>query len=280
MYPIILPYLDCPDLTRAAAQDALLQSLPLPPTLLLIDNGSVQEASRALRGEIVQSPSSRVLSWRHQPPLLSLAATWNHALKFCWEAGADQALVINNDVRIAPWTYALLLEVQRNTGAHLVSAVSVTQPQYETYLELGLDAARLALGTLSESRKDGVRPEGYSYGGPDFSCFLMTREGHQKYQFDEEFIPAYHEDNDFHRRMTLNGEGDRIFGVNLPFWHVGSATLKENAYLQVSWAERFRQCQAYYREKWGGLPGEEQYLRPFNQEPLQLMYEGQGRGTR
>lgn len=284
MNPIVMPYLNAPAMTRLAVEDVLAQTVP-SPLLLLLDNGS-QPEGRALGDELMlaQAPSP-ILTWHHDPPLPALAAVWNRALQFCWDAGASHALVVNNDVRLAPWTYALLLEVLEKTGAWFVTAVGVQPEQYTRYLEGGYDLARQALGEVTESRKDGVRPEGYSYGGPDFSCYLITKECHRWFQFDEGFRPAYHEDNDMHRRIRLAGFGDRIFGVNIPFQHVGSGTLREDAKLRERWAPQFAQCQEYYRSKWGGLPGQETYHLPFDPQAPEVplhpsrfyLYTGQGK---
>lgn len=279
MNPIVMPYINGPEMTYHAAQDCLDQTLP--STLLLIDNGSALEGRETAERLRFKHPG-RVLTWHHDPPFPSLSAVWNRALRFCWEAGAEQALVVNNDVRLAPWTYELLLEVQRTTGAWFVTAVSVTEPQYQDYARMDIDHARLALGVPTESRKDGIKVEGYSYGGPDFSCYLITRECHRWFQFDEAFVPAYHEDNDYHRRLRIAGFDDRIFGVNLPFWHIGSGTLKTNPQIEATWGPRFARCQEYYVAKWGGLPGKETHLTPFNQDPAaefdpRIYSTGQGR---
>lgn len=286
MNPIVMPYLNAGALTRQAALDCLGQSLP-DLQLLLIDNGS-QEPDRYVADDLRQI-SPHVLGWHHDPPFPALAAVWNRALRFCWEAGAPHAFVVNNDVRLHPDTYAVLLESLQESGAWFVSAVSVTEAQFDPTIDL-----RAARGQASPSREDGVRPEGWHYGGPDFSCFVISRECHKWFQFDEGFIPAYHEDNDFHRRLKLAGFGEKIFGLNVPFLHYGSGTLKANPRMQESWPARFGKCQQYYIEKWGGLPGSETFQVPFNQgifgpgdhayqggvDPrLYSFYQGKGGGT-
>jgi GT2 family glycosyltransferase len=190
--------------------------------------------------------------------------------------------VVNNDVRLAPWTYELLEFVQRITQAWFVSGVSVQyQGQLDLYLEQGRAQAVGSLGVVTDARADGRTPEGFTKGGPDFSCFLITKECHRWFQFDEGFQPAYHEDNDYHRRLQLAGLGDRIFGVNLPFLHYGSATIKRSPEAQAAFAPKFAQCQQYYITKWGGLPGAETYTIPFGSRPgiteARALYLGQGR---
>lgn len=272
---ILMPFINCLEMTRAAIEDCLAQSLPVQ--ILLLDNGSQRE-TRELADTYARTHAN-VLVWHHDPQLPSLSAVWNRALRFVWEAGGEYAWVVNNDVRLHHKTYEVLLEVQKNSAAFFVTAVSVKEEQFDPTIDL-----HAGLGTVTESRKDGIRPEGYSYGGPDFSCYLITRECHRWFQFDEGFVPAYHEDNDFHRRLKLAGFGEKIFGVNVPFLHYGSGTLNGNEQLRAGWQPKFVQCQDYYRKKWGSLPGHEVYQTPFNMgteeglgADLRYLMTGQGK---
>lgn len=76
--------------------------------------------------------------------------------------------------------------------------------------------------------------------------------------FDENFYPAYFEDIDFGYRMLLS--------KSFPF---GWPNVWVNAVLTgVAQHIKFVDCSAapllvYYREKWGGNKGEEQFTRPF-----------------
>lgn len=244
---IIMPYLDCSQLTRAAIKDCLAQSLP--STLLLIDQGS-QEAGRALGIEYALKHPGRVWRWVHDPPLPSLSATWNRALTCAWDAGCDEALVVNNDVRVWEGTVAFLRSVQEANNALFVTATGVTAAQYTAYR---------AFPTLFP-----VTPA-YPLPGPDFSCFLITKECHVRYPFDEHYIPCYVEDLDYHRRLMLGGDGERIFGTGLPFLHVGSGTLsgmepekRARKEAQISQGSR-----AYHLVKWGGSANEECFTVPF-----------------
>lgn len=264
---IIMPYLDNPAWTRQALDDCLAQTLDTQ--ILLIDNGSQSEA-RALGDAYALTTNGRVLVWHHSPPFPALAAVWNRALRWAWESGAEEALVVNNDVRLAPWTYRLLSEVLRDTQAFMVTAVSVTEPQFNAYITGGEVVAEAALGQVTDARQDGTHT-GYPCGGPDFSCFLLTKEGHTRYPFDEGFVPAYCEDLDLHRRMMLGGDGHRIFGVNLPFLHYGSGTLKGVSNERREQLDRLitQGSRVHYQQKWGGPPNAETFLSPFGrQEPL------------
>lgn len=245
----IMPYLDAAALTRVAVQDVLAQGRDL--SLLLIDNGS-QEEGRELGIQLAIDHPGQILRWRHDPPLPSLSAVWNGALRFAWEAGFSEALVVNNDVEIWSETYAYLAAVREASDALFVSATGVTPEQYRTFLQAGAASP--------------ISAPPYPLPGPDFSCYLITRECHERYPFDEGYIPAYCEDLDYHRRLMLGGDGSRIFGTGLPFLHVGSGTLTSmDATARMKWERRISQgSRAHHLEKWGGPANEERYAVPFD----------------
>lgn len=258
---IVMPILAGRDVTLAAIADCLAQSVAV--RLLLINQG-VEDAFRAELEQIAEQ-DARVLLWSHVPPLLSLAATWNCALQAVWGAGAPHALVVNNDVRLHPQTVQTLCTVLVRTGALFVSAVGVTAEQFEA-AQGGDQGTVWEDVTTPVLNNVGIVPL-EQRGGPDFSCFLISRACHERFQFDENFVPAFCEDLDYHRRLMLAGEGQRIFSVNLPYLHYASATLKT---LPEQEAARVRQqietvSRAYYARKWGGPVNGETFVLPFRQ---------------
>lgn len=72
--------------------------------------------------------------------------------------------------------------------------------------------------------------------------------------FDENFWPAYHEDQDYHYRMKLAGIGRRNV-LRASAEHLGSQT--------IAAGYECRNNDEYYRRKWGGDPGQERFLEPF-----------------
>ena len=251
---IIMPIRAHRDYTIAAINDCLAQiesrDFSVSVTLLLINQG----VDDAFRDELEQlaEQEPHVLLWSHMPPLPSLAATWNRALRCAWEAGATEALVVNNDVRLRPDTVSMLSTVLDQTDALFVSAVGVTAKQYA--------AAQSSIGTPSYAID--LVGDLTQKGGPDFSCFLIRKECHDRFPFDEGFIPAHCEDCSYHRELMLAGEGTRIFSVNLPFLHHGATTLKT---LPKQEANRLSQqveqiARAHYARCWGGPVNSERYL--------------------
>ena len=245
---VIMPALNCLALTQQAVEDVLNQSIPV--TLLLIDQGSDDEF-RAWRNTLART-EPRVLVWSHDPPLPSLSATWNRALRFVWEAGGSHAWVINNDVRLWDGTYQYLLDMQEETGAWFVTATGVTAGQFKTF--------------CSHPVTPRIDQPAFPLPGPDFSCYLITRECHEKYQFDESYVPGYVEDIDFHRRMMLGGDGQRIFGTGLPFQHIGSGTLNDNPKTRLRLERLIEQgSRAHHLRKWAGSgANRERFTIPFD----------------
>lgn len=251
----IMPILAHPEYTRAAIADLLAQSVP---TRLLLINQGVDDPFRDELEKVAEEYPDRVLLWSHQPPLPSLSATWNRALDFVWEAGGEVALVVNNDVRLHRETVEQLANVLRLTEALFVSCVGWDEAHWMNTMHKDRE------GIILCDDPDAEHPQ-LAKGGPDFSCFLISRECHGRFRFDEAFTPAFCEDLDYHRRLLLAVEGARIFSVNLPYLHYGSATLKSldgPAFMRIGKAIS-EGSRAYYVQKWGGPVNEETFLVPF-----------------
>jgi GT2 family glycosyltransferase len=253
----IMPILANPDYTRAAIADLLAQSVP---TRLLLINQGVDDVFREELEHIAEEHVEHVLLWSHVPPLPSLAASWNLGLDLAWHAGAQEALVVNNDVRLDRDTVRILSKALFYDQALFVSAVGVTAEQFEQ---------RPDFSTMHGLSPAFFKDDGpfISRGGPDFSCFLISRACHERFRFDERFTPAFCEDLDYHRRLLLAGEGARIFSVNLPYLHYGSSTRKTlDAPARMKLDRAIEQgSRAYYRKKWGGDVNHETFVLPFHQ---------------
>ena len=252
-YWIIVPYLNVWEMTKVAIEDFLAQTgLPSPPQVLAIDTGSSREVRAEMEAWMEREP--RLHAWFHRPGLPSLSATWNLGLRFVWEQGGEVALVPNNDTRLHSGTYSTLLAAQQATDALFVSAIGRRENDmnWESYF-----AGSRPMPDLSQR------------GGPDFSCFLITQQCHQLVQFDERHIPAFFEDNSYHREMMLAGEGHRIFSVAVPYLHYGSATINADPTKRLSWAKRIDQSRAHYIRAWGGYVNAERYTIKFDESTAQ-----------
>lgn len=247
---VIIPFVDCREMTAHALHDARLQ-LEGSADVLLIDQGSGEEV-RHWSERAAQHEVGGIRLWSHHPPLPSLAATWNRALNYAWDCGYADAMVWNNDIRVRPAMYADLREVASAYGLEFVTPVNCRDQADPGIWQKPLTPAELTV----------------DLGGPDFSCFLITRACHEAFRFDERFHPAYHEDSDMHRRMWLSGWGKRIAGCTLPYLHYGSATIKRSDEAGVAFAPQFAACRARYVAKWGGEPHHERRITPDSPESL------------
>ena len=98
-----------------------------------------------------------------------------------------------------------------------------------------------------------------------WALFGITEKLHKEIGgFDENFYPAYFEDNDFHYRMKLKGY-DITRVETISYGHENSSTLAAfNKDETTAHHNNFRKNRSYYNDKWGGLPTQEKYTTPFN----------------
>ena len=242
---VILPFVNGRDMLMAAIADVLGQSVPT--RILVIGQGCDSDLRRELE-RVSEDDPTRVFCWFFSPALPSLAQVWNDALSFAWTTGGTEALVVNSDVRLHRRTLEVLRLYMTDEKALFVSAVGVTAEQFNPDEPTGIP-----------SQLDGSRLT--SRGGPDFSCFLISKECHDKYRFDQGHIPAYGEDCSYHRSMMLGGDGHRIFSINLPYLHYASGTLKtmdpdrrQQIESQINNISR-----KYYEWCWGGPVNHERF---------------------
>ena len=80
-------------------------------------------------------------------------------------------------------------------------------------------------------------------------------------KFDEEFFPAYFEDNSFDYKMTLTEAKKTWTSFLDPLVYRNSMTIAKDPALN----NRFTQNRELYIRMWGGLPTEEKYLTKFNE---------------
>lgn len=107
---------------------------------------------------------------------------------------------------------------------------------------------------------------------PDFACFMITPETYWEIgSFDENFTPAYFEDNDYVYRCLLAGLKP-VRSQNSPFFHYGSQTQNNSTSKPVVPSNIFEKNRNYFVSKWGGLPGKECYRNPFNKTDLDWRY--------
>lgn len=168
-----------------------------------------------------------------RPPL---AKAWNNGAAQAFAGGCDFALVCNDDILFAPQTIDNMVaeykRLRKSENVIMVTPNNIYGQLQDPYdiLHYGVTAEP----TWSES--------------PNFSCFLIAPEFFNIVgTFDENFVPAWFEDNDAHRRAQLLGY-KLITTTAAPQVHFGgvSTSMMQSPDSSIS--------KHYYIRKWGGLP--------------------------
>jgi len=96
-----------------------------------------------------------------------------------------------------------------------------------------------------------------------FAVFGLTADAvHRAGLFDENFAPAYYEDNDFDYRCRLTGVP--MAGLAAGLRHEISSTLNSSPRYREQNHLTFAANGSYYVEKWGGMPQSETFTTPFD----------------
>lgn len=125
------------------------------------------------------------------------------------------------------------------------------------------DDIYLGVGTEAIVAEIMTYGEGFFAGHLGWCAFAIRKETYEKVgKFDERFHPAYFEDNDYgYRLLTIHKIPYRVSDVFTPKEYRVSSTIEKNPELNIG----FERNKKYYIKKWGGEPGHETYLTPFNQ---------------
>lgn len=142
--------------------------------------------------------------------------------------------------------------------------------RHEPYVILANDDVEFHHTTIEElvtaaESSDAAIVFGSRASGAPFHLCLIRMEAHAQIgPFDQTFRPIYFDDNDYHWRIRIGGFTEQEV-PNATYDHIGTAHLKDIPDAEVQKHHiRFRWNEAYYRLKWGGTPGNEQYVTPFN----------------
>ena len=106
---------------------------------------------------------------------------------------------------------------------------------------------------------------GANFGaGPDqYGLFMLTALAVKSIGlFDENFYPAYFDDNDYRYRSKL--AGCTLDPMPVRYKHETSSTINDSKFYKRKNSETFQKLAEYYISKWGGVPGREDYKSPFN----------------
>ena len=154
---------------------------------------------------------------------LGCSASWNLMAQYAFMNGAKSVLIINDDLIFSD-----------PDGIVNMFKVSAENPE------------ALIIGNVNA-----------------FSSFVLTTKVYKQVgQFDENFWPAYFEDNDYHHRCDL--EGIKTIKVEAGIMTVGSVSIKTNERLAALNNLTFKYNQQYFEDKWGGPPGCTKFSKAFD----------------
>jgi len=184
------------------------------------------------------------VSRNYDEPHRSVAASWNWGIRAAIDAGCDVIHVVNDDVTYLPGCMQKLAQ------------------------EILFEKALLVSGIDHERDRD---PAPGRFPHATYACFAVGRDFFDVTDggFDEGFTPAYFEDMDMLRRLTLLApkHPDRrldymVAGAH--YHHVGSATQNADPHFPVVARDQFESNRHLYVMKWGGVPGQERYDVAYN----------------
>ncbi len=181
-----------------------------------------------------------------------VAKSWNQGIDLARQAGYTHVLVSNDDIVYSPGYLDTLLRDFEFGEFDLLTGSNMRESRSSTEI-------------LDITSKGGD----YVAFNPDFSSFMVRSDIFDRAgRFDENFFPAYFEDNDYHRRLNLLGmKSGRSLGAYM--YHAGSVT--QNFYgdgQAIVPSEEFRKNAYYYLIKWGSPPEGDNYQTPYNDPNL------------
>jgi len=200
----------------------------LPHNFVIVDNASTDRTLILLDNLAKFSNQIHIRNKQR----VSLSRAWNQGLEVSLQDPEFKyAYVINNDIDFEP--YAM---------DRLVSFVEA-HPEYVILSGLNTRDFNKQVGKVGD-------------GCCDFGAFLITKLCIDKIGlFDENFVGAYFEDNDYHERVKRAGLKSCVV-CDVGFYHHGSKTLKEGLTKadKQTLSQNYERNKAYFKQKWGFLP--------------------------
>ncbi len=183
----------------------------------------------------------------------NLSRAWNKGIEHGFKSGADFVIVMNLDIVLHPQCLNNL------------AGFAYDHPEFIMWsATMWRNKATLMDAQLGQ----GITPDIH------WSCFMLDRRLPEIVgSFDEGFDPAYFEDADMRRRITLKGLSGGSTESAL-FYHLENGTIKgcmdgsiddvsTGMALMSDLKEAMDRNGARYIKKWGGPPYEEKFSIPF-----------------
>lgn len=217
-----------------------------PDMIVVLDNSGTTALTEYLKENAPDVYELSNLHILNAPENLGVAGGWNALLHHVMQQDPEAwALVVNDDIELLPDT------IENFGKVHTTDPIAVGD---------GIHAVNAFSMYFTNPRK------------------LFNTVG----PFDQTIWPAYYEDGDMHWRMKLQGyDLYRVPNCGATHNEGGSATIKSyNEEERRRHDHQFNRNTQYYLLKWGGMPGTEQYIVPFNggnvMELMKRLYAGFG----
>jgi|SRR5581483_3162590 len=254
---VVMPVINCLELTQAA-----IDSIGSACNVILIDNASTDGTARWGEGlNKEQLTGGKKLIYVRNNERKGVAASWNQGIKLAFEdPDCEYVAVLNNDIILNPKTLDHLMKFMDKTGYLMVTGDNVRD-------RMGVELLQQLELPEPYTDFDTWKIEGWRAEGPDFSCYMISRETIRVIGwFDENFMGAYCEDQDYHARLDRarrhiaqhndhNIPVERLHFKRLstaPYYHYASQTLVRNVELRHDVAINHGHNQSLYIRKWGG----------------------------
>jgi len=232
---IIIPVLNCLDYTKQAIESIKTAT---EYSIHIVD----QDSNDGTRQFCENRQNDKF--WYHRySPKVSLSEAWNRGVREALsDPECEYLFVINNDVIFHPETIDNLIESLHDTGYSMVTCNNIAPNMtIDQFKDMKIDT----------NKDHDMRPiTNWREEGPDFSGFLITKKTIDEIgYFDENYYPAYYEDNDYHIRILKAGKHAKRIS-RAPFYHFGSMTTVKNPGLSSTSSI----TRGKFIEKWGAEP--------------------------
>lgn len=213
--------------------------------LFLIDNGSNDETTMAFE----KFANNEGVFAQINKENFGAAASWNMGLEFGFnKLNCTSVLILNNDILLLPDTLDRIILDLEGEMYGLVSAYNVS----------GMVSGPEEFSLIKTKYENRYKET------PDFSCFGINKMCFDKVGFfDEAFYPAYFEDNDYHFRMKAE-KVKAVSNLGNIYFHFGSRTKLADPRFEDYIKMCYVKNRDFYLQKWGGIPGEEKFILPFD----------------
>ncbi|WP_165864235.1 glycosyltransferase [Capsulimonas corticalis] len=225
---IVIPVRNCLDYTQAALETIRTRH---PYQLYVIDDYS----DEPMKSWLASRPD--IITFTDPPGSTGLAWNWNLGISAALADGCTQVLVINNDILLHPQAIDRMAARLGRGDLVLVTGDDIAPRCNAPKDVFTWDPA--------EEREDHHL---------DFSCFMLGEQAIRRVGwFDEGFLGAYFEDNDYYARLVRADEQAlRLYCA--PYFHHSMRTVNNNPKTQPLIQQRAGRNAEYFRTKWGRMP--------------------------